>query len=189
MKIVCLGDSLSTEYGVSPRESWIFRLQQDGVHEWIGAGICGDTTGGMLARLGSDVLSRRPDAAVFMGGSNDIVLSGSFESARLNLMAMVHQAAAAGIRPVVAVPPLIRSVPPAWYPASFGGDLARVSSEYAAWLRVFCRSFGLRLLDFAAAFELGGGHLLYQPDGLHPNPAGHLVMADAVRASRYFRKA
>ncbi len=57
MKIVCLGCSLTAGYGVSREDSWVGILSRTTCDTWINAGICGDTTGGMLARLGESVFS------------------------------------------------------------------------------------------------------------------------------------
>ncbi len=187
MKIICLGDSITAPFTLSPDRMWVSLLDRETGDEWINAGICGDTTGGMLVRLHADVFPARPDAVFLMGGGNDMLLTGSFEQPKLNMMALVHECVARGIRPVLGIAPVITGVPEPWRPVTRWEEAPAVSEAYAAWLRVFARTFGLRAVDFAAAFEAHAGERLYQPDGLHPNAAGNRLMADTVLQSPYFR--
>ena len=94
MKFVCLGDSLTEGYGVRAEMCWVSLLPELTGYQWINAGISGDTTSGMLARLDRDVISRSPDGAVLMGGVNDILAAGSCSCAKTNMLAMVQQLAA-----------------------------------------------------------------------------------------------
>lgn len=187
MKIVCLGDSLTAGYCVEPEECWVSLLQNESPNTWINAGISGDTTGGMLARLGPEAFSRKPDAVLFMGGTNDIALTCSFEQAKTNIMAMVNQCADRGVRPVVGIPiPLLDEPGNPWRAVTDLARAAAVSAEYIRWLNLFTGCFSLRRVDFSAGFEKAGSRL-YLADGVHPSPEGHRVMADAVLRSGVFR--
>lgn len=186
MKIICLGDSLTAGYRVPEDARWVTLLQNETPHTWQSAGVCGDTSAGMLVRLQTEVLPQRPDAVLLLGGGNDIALTGGFDQAKLNLAAMAHQCVACAARPVVCVPPPIRGIPEAWRLIPDWQGAHAASLRYAAWLTAFAKAFGLRMIDFAAAIEAGGGESLYQPDGLHPNVAGNRVMADAVKRSGLF---
>ena len=104
MKIVCLGDSLTYGYGVPRRDCWVSLAAEATGHTLVNRGINGDTTGGMLARFGRDVLSEQPDRVLLMGGANDIIFGGSDAPARLNLTAMANQAVANRIRPMIGLP-------------------------------------------------------------------------------------
>lgn len=185
MKIVCLGDSLTAGYGVRPSLNWVSLLNADSPDEWVNAGINGDTTGGMLARLQSDVFAQRPDAALLMGGMNDIFLTESFESAKANLFAMVNQCAARGVRPMVGIPyPLNPDVSQPWGTLINFRRAAEIQSAYTEWLRLFTQTFRLRFVDFDKKwrkdFSPAGRAQLYLSDGLHPSPAGHRRIADEI---------
>ena len=101
MKVVCLGDSLTYGYGVPRKDCWASLTAARTGHTLVTRGVNGDTTGGMLARFGRDVLEERPQRVLLMGGANDIIYGGSDAPARRNLMAMVRPAEAAVIRPMV----------------------------------------------------------------------------------------
>ena len=72
-KLICLGDSLTFGLRVPQSQTWPRLVQETGV-EVISLGICGDTTGGMLARLPAILKDQCKTQAVvlIMGGSNDI---------------------------------------------------------------------------------------------------------------------
>ena len=186
MKIVCLGDSLTEGYLVKPEECWVSLLQRETGEDWINAGVSGDTSGGMLARLVSEVFPLAPDAVLLMGGDNDIMISGSPLSARENLMSMVNLCASRGIQPVVGIPMPMRVAP--GNPWLDFLDMETAAAESAAqiqWLRRFTDAFCLRRVDFCAALAQGGTSLLL-PDGMHPTAAGHRLMAEAVKSSGFF---
>ena len=184
MKIVCLGDSVTAGYGLLPGESFVELLDRATEDAWISRGIPGDTSGGMLARLERDVLSLRPDAALVMGGDNDILVSGSSARARENMMAMTHQLVHAGIRPVIGIPPRLKDAPGnPWRSFADMEAAGKESLAYLAWLRHFTALFRLRFLDFDQ--EIGADLSLFQPDGLHPNKEGHRRMAQAVLRSPF----
>ena len=102
MRIVCLGDSITA--GVSQEESWVALLQRSSSHTWINAGIVGDIAVGMLCRLQDCIRHHRPDMLIWLGGVNDILLTGSRDLPVSCTMAAVHQCVAAGVLPVVGIP-------------------------------------------------------------------------------------
>lgn len=186
MKIVCLGDSLTAGYGVCQTDCWVSLAAEETQYTWINSGICGDTTGGMLARLTADVFSHSPDCVVLMGGSNDIFIAGSWNWAKANIMAMVHQSVANNIRPVIGIP--IPLSPNTTQPQRKSFLDYRSAAEeiqaYSDWLRFLCADLQLRILDFGKVFEACFSEYdspsLYLPDGIHPSVEGHRIMAEAA---------
>ena len=115
MKIVCIGDSLTYGYGVPRRESWVSLCAQESGHAFVGRGVNGDTTGGMLARFSADVLPERPDAVLMMGGANDRFFSGFFGAAQANIMALAHRCCGCGMAPLIGIPiPLCPPIRDGW---------------------------------------------------------------------------
>ena len=56
LKFVLLGDSLTYGFAVPQEKKWSGLLQQRRIDvDFINKGICGDTTGGMLARFADEV--------------------------------------------------------------------------------------------------------------------------------------
>ncbi len=185
MKIICLGDSLTAGYNLRREENWLELLNRKTPNQWLNAGVSGDTSTGLVARLSAEVLPQRPDEVLFMGGDNDILLTGSADQAKSAVMAMIHQCAARGVRPVVGIAFPLLDVPEVWRPVCDWQRASREMHQQVLWLRRLVQALSLRHVDFAAAFDGNGGSDLYQPDGMHPNAAGCRVMADAVKRALY----
>lgn len=183
MRIVCLGDSLTTGYKVRQKNAWVSILNQETSHTWINAGICGDTSVGMLVRLQTQALPEKPDMVLWMGGSNDIIITGDSNQAKNSLMAMIHQCREFGVVSIIGIPMSIRSIPKRWREVSDISNIYRVSEEYVRWLRKFATDISQCSVDFDAAFrDVGCSTELYLDDGLHPSELGHRLMADTVIA-------
>jgi lysophospholipase L1-like esterase len=185
MKIVCLGDSLTYGFGISRRNTWISLSAERTGLKFINCGINGDTTGGMLARLRSEVTAHSPGGVLIMGGSNDIFISGSAETAQANISALSHQVIAFGAVPFIGTPPPLdaENVRHDWASLSDIACARKTGDKYAEWLRSFAGIFGITVIDFRAAFEAVTDaerrRLLYI-DGLHPTSEGHRLMADVL---------
>ena len=115
-----------------------------------------------------------------------LLLTGCADQAKSAMMAMIHQCAARGVKPVVGIQFPVLGIPEPWRAVCDWERAQAESAAYIAWLRRLVRAVSLRHVDFAEAFERCGGRALYQADGMHPNAEGNRVMADAVRrALRY----
>ena len=184
-KLICLGDSLTFGLRVPQSQTWPRLVQETGI-EVINLGICGDTTGGMLARLPAILKEHAKTQAVvlIMGGSNDIFYSGTDMAARSNLGAMVHQTIAAGLIPVVGIPlPIVsEDAPQEWEPVANFHRSAKLLEDYCAWLKTYCKAFGIPVVDFRADFldARGSARRELYCDGLHPNAQGHRLMASKI---------
>lgn len=107
-----------------------------------------------------------------MGGDNDIMLTGCADQAKSAMMAMIHQCAARGVKPVVGIQFPVLGIPEPWRAVCDWERAQAESAAYIAWLRRLVRAVSLRHVDFAEAFERCGGRALYQADGMHPNARG-----------------
>lgn len=72
ISIACMGDSLTEGYLISEKSCWPSLLDKETGLKIINCGICGDTTGGMLARFYEMVIVPKPNYVIIMGGTNDI---------------------------------------------------------------------------------------------------------------------
>ena len=161
MDLICLGDSLTFGLGVRRGRCWTALFAEESGWNVSNRGISGDTTSGMLARLHRDVLTalgedRSQCRVLVMGGTNDILFSGTDTGAKANLTAMVYQLKACGVQPMVGIP-----LPVDW---------ARVPEKWR------------ELVDFAADFYRPDGQLCQEMlwDGLHPSEDGHSKMAERL---------
>ena len=180
--LYCLGDSLTFGPGVRLSQKWTALAGSDALHT-VNLGVPGDTTAGMLARCQSLVSApvyhlppeERP-MVLILGGTNDILFSGSDVAARANLAAAVHQLSAAGYRPLVGIPLPIaaENAPKKWAALADFHAAADLLEDYCAWLRRFCQAFDIPAVDFRSDY-VNRPDLL--ADGLHPTAEGHRVMA------------
>jgi acyl-CoA thioesterase I len=169
--ITVLGDSLTAGLGVAADEAFPARLEarlrREGfAYRVINAGVSGDTTAGGLRRVGW-VLRARPEVVLVALGANDGLRGQSLAAMRNNLEAIIVRFKASGARVLLAGMRL-----PPNYGLEYTQAFAAVFPEVARRTRVTLMPF---LLEGVAADP----HLL-QPDGLHPNAAGHMIIADRL---------
>ena len=192
MILTCLGDSLTYGYGIPRPKVWPTLLADATGMDVRNCGINGDTTGGMLARLHTEAAAAGADAALLMGGFNDLALGAGLGAVKANIFAMVQHCFSARVRPVLGIP--IPTHEPVSFPLLGCVDMQKAFADYAAlrpWLRLLARDFALQCVDFSQAFadwaeRTGAAHptgealgTLYT-DGLHPSAAGHEIMAQAA---------
>jgi len=166
--------------------------------EVINAGICGQNSSQLLARLESDVVMARPGLAIIGVGTNDAINSRNgvplplFEN---NLSAMADCLAAGKIRLLFLTMPTCRDqyVLERHAPEFFDGmsPLQRLEQYRGAVMEVANRH-ALPVADVFGAMkargDLGGGlgSLLqneengYARDGVHPTPQGYEFIASIV---------
>jgi len=169
--IVVLGDSLTAGLGVTPDEAYPAligqRLAREGFgYRVVNAGVSGDTTAGGRARL-DWVLGVRPEIVVVALGANDGLRGQPVSAMRDNLVAIVGRVRTSGARVLLAG----MRVPPN-YGLAYASSFAAVFQEVAQRTGVALMPF---LLDGVA-----GNPSLNQADGIHPNAAGHRVIADRL---------
>ena len=174
--VAFLGNSLTAGLGVDPRASFP-ALVQDRIDEAglafrvVNAGVSGETTAGGLRRVGR-VLEGDPVVLVVALGGNDALRGVPPSRVADNLRAIVRRARDhdPGLTVVLAgmlAPPNMGRT----YADAFGAVYPEVAEETGATLIPF-------LLEDVAADPA-----LNQSDGMHPNAAGHAVIAATVWAS------
>jgi acyl-CoA thioesterase-1 len=171
-RLVVLGDSLTSGYGLPAEQAFPAQLQQtlqrNGVAvEVRNAGVSGDTTAGGLARL-TWVLDDRPNFVVVQLGGNDALRGLDPKRTYANLDAILTRLRAAKI-PVLltgmrAPPNLGRE-----FTAAFDAVFPRLARKHAVMLYPF-------FLDGVAA-----NGALNQSDGIHPNARGVGVIVERIR--------
>jgi lysophospholipase L1-like esterase len=170
-RFVALGDSLTAW----PADPWPSRL--DAIDPQLklvkNAGIPGNVTAQMRARLSSDVLAYKPDALFVMGGTNDIAYGYSQATIIANLKAIATTAQAHGIRV------FLMTIPP----DSYTGMAGRIDSLNGAILSL-ANSLKIRAIDIHRPLTSSSGTYIsrYTSDGLHFSSLGAQVVANAIYA-------
>lgn len=171
-RIVCLGDSLTEGYSLSPEQAWPALLEgalrKDGwpQAEVVNAGVSGSTSASAVSRLKWQ-MRLRPDLLILALGANDGLRGVPVEETRRNLAAAIDLARSEGIRVLLAG----MRMPPN-YGQEYTRDFEQTFVSLASEKNVAFLPF---LLDGVAAepdFNL--------PDGIHPNAKGYEVIAARV---------
>ncbi|MDQ6624623.1 MAG: arylesterase [Verrucomicrobiota bacterium] len=171
--VLFLGDSLAAGAGVQPQQAFPALVEQkmheSGLdYEVVNGGVSGDTTAGGLRRM-DWLLQRKIDVLVLELGGNDGLRGQPVANIKANLQAMIDKAKAK--EPDVQIVVTGMQMPP------------NVGADYAEQFRqVFfdvAKENNAAMIPFLLE-GVGGIRELNQPDLIHPNPAGHRIVADVV---------
>lgn len=178
-RLVAIGDSL-TDWNSPTAGTWAINFVQEatllagGRLQWVAnKGVGGNTTAQMLARFDADVTPNDPSIVVVEGGINDSAGSVTVATFAANITAIHAKCVAIGALCV------LTTVTPQ-------SESARKPfvSNYNTWLRRYAADSGLPLIDFHDALaDVATGDLdaaYDNGDGIHPNTAGHKVMASTL---------
>lgn len=187
--IVALGDSVTAgarrDGSVTEDQTFVALLSQKPGRKVINAGIGGNNTDQMLARLNRDVLSHRPDTVIIMAGLNDAAYVDpgpiartwprvSAERFEANLVRMVRASKEAGARVILMTPnPMTPRYP---YSASGyyqGNGINHALKLYHAAVIEVAKTESACLVDVFSAMIEHPDRDKMLPDGVHPNPDGH----------------
>lgn len=190
-KIAFLGDSITQQGARAPGgyvQLVINGLKTNGINATaISAGIGGNRSDHMLARLKTDVLDKHPDWMLLSCGVNDVWQGAgvggkgvSLEDYKKNVTAILDQCQAAKIKVLLLTPTML-------YEDSTSPGETKLEL-YREAVRALAKERGLPLADLGAAMReevkraaaagLKGKACTY--DGVHMNPSGNMMMALGV---------
>lgn len=173
--ILFFGNSLTAGYGVEPSEAFTALIQNriDSLglpYKVVNAGVSGETTSGGNGRI--DWVLRQPvDIFVLELGGNDGLRGIPITESRKNLQAIMDKVRAK--YPEVKIILAGMQVPP-----NMGNAYA---TEFRALYPELAKKNDVALIPFLLE-GVGGEPDLNQPDGIHPTPEGHRIVAENVWA-------
>lgn len=169
----------------------------------VNAGVGGNTTADAVARFDRDVIARHPDLVIVQFGLNDAAIDvwknphattprvrrDQYEK---NLTALVQGLKQRKIRAILMTPNPMRwtvemkklyGKPP--YDANDPDGFNLLVKDYAQTVRQIARRENVPLVDIYAIFNAWGsrkGHSVDEllSDGVHPNDAGHRIVAEQL---------
>jgi acyl-CoA thioesterase-1 len=170
--VAFLGDSLTSGWRLSEGEAYPAVLgrtlaQRGRPVRVLNAGVSGDTASLGLARL-PEVLAHEPDVLVVALGVNDGLRGQPLEDAEAALRQIVEQGRVAGARILLVGARIPEEAHGAEHSSGFAEMYVRLAAEYR-----------VTLVPDLLAGVADRPELLF-PDGLHPNAAGHLRLAEDV---------
>jgi lysophospholipase L1-like esterase len=148
---------------------------------YINRGIDGQTTPQMLVRFHQDVIDLHPKVVVVLAGTNDVAgVTGPTrnEDIEANYASMAELARAHGIRMILASLLPVHNYTPDAKESFALRPRARILA-LNDWLKTYCAKNRLVYLDYLSALVDDQGMMKRElsDDGLHPNDAGHKIMA------------
>ncbi len=171
-RIVCLGDSLTEGYSLSPEQAWPALLEQSlrkrgwpGV-QVINAGVSGSTSASAVSRL-TWQLRTRPDVLVLALGANDGLRGIDPAETKKNLGAAIDLAKSNGITVLLAGMKM---------PPNYGSAF---TASYEATFQSLASDKNVKLIPFLLE-GVAADPALNLSDGLHPNAAGYAIVAKLV---------
>jgi len=171
--VLFVGTSLTAGYGVDPDEAFPALVQKKidaaGLsYRVVNAGVSGETSAGALRRI--DWLLRQAVAVLVLEtGANDGLRGQDPQATRANIQKIldeVHRRQPAAKVVLVAMEAL----------PNYGEEYRR---RFRTIYPELARKNGATLVPFLLA-GVAGEARLNQPDGVHPNAAGHLRVAENV---------
>ncbi len=171
--IVFFGNSLAAGYGVAPEEAFAgliaSRVDSLGLpYKVINAGLSGETTAGGEARI-DWILRQTVDVLILELGGNDGLRGIKPEASYTNLQSIIDKTKAK--YPDVQIIIAGMEAPP-----NMGGDF---TSKFRAIFPKLAKENDAKLIPFLLD-GVGGIPTLNLADGIHPNPKGHLIVAENV---------
>lgn len=171
--ILFYGDSLTAGYGLSPEEAFPALIEQKLVKDGkptkvVNAGLSGETSAGGLTRI--DWILRQPvDVFVLELGANDGLRGLPIEQTKKNLQAIIDKVKAKYPQAKIVIAGMM--VPP-----NLGPDY---SAKFKDIFPALAKQNNATLIPFLLQ-DVAGNQKLNQPDGIHPNPEGHRIVANNV---------
>lgn len=171
--ILFFGDSITAGFGIGEEEAFPALIQQklDSLGlQWkaVNAGLSGETSAGGLRRI-DWLLQQKIDILVLELGGNDGLRGVSPEQTRQNLAGIIEKTRAT-------YPDCIIILAGMQIPPNLGQDYA---NAFAAVFTDVAESHDTYLIPFILE-GVGGNPSLNLPDGIHPTPKGHRIVAETV---------
>ena len=174
-RIVFFGDSITAGYGINIENAFPAiiqeRLNAKGFsYEVVNAGLSGETTAGGLQRI-DWILRSNPEILVLELGGNDGLRGLSLEQTRSNLKEMIQKIRAADENTEIILAGM--QIPP-----NLGQDY---TNSFRTLFADIAESEEVKFIPFLLE-GVGGEKELNLSDGIHPNEAGHEIVAETVWA-------
>ncbi|CAD5922112.1 SGNH/GDSL hydrolase family protein [Planktothrix agardhii 1806] len=193
-RIVVVGDSITQSGGQYGGYVWLLQrylnlLYPDKPVEIISSGVSGNTSTQLNERFKQDVLDKKPDLITINIGVNDVLQSfqtpttarpniPTTQEYQQNLTAMVQAATSKAIPVLLLSPTIIHE--------DLSSRENQRIAEYIAVMRDVAMQYRCQFIDLNIPFRHviityqrygGQGQNLLTRDGIHPNIAGHQIIA------------
>ncbi len=174
-KIIAFGDSLTAGFGLLEKESYPYLLQQkldaDGfAFEVVNAGVSGDTSIGGLERVDWILEQEKVEILILELGANDLLRRMPVANMKRNLSKIIEKAKKKNVKVLLCG---------MLAPPSVGSEYQR---EYQTVFPDLATQHKVEFLPFLLE-NVALNKDLNQPDGIHPNAKGEVIMTENVYKS------
>ena len=160
-QVIAFGDSLVYGIGTTSGNNFVSLLSQRLGISIVNAGIPGDTTGSALTRLKGSVLDRNPSVVIVLLGGNDLLQNVPVQQRISNITSIASQIRAKGAAVILV-----------------GLSEGNVIDPYEGALPGIASQTSSTLVPGILDGIYGDPNLM--SDAVHPNNAGHKIMADRI---------
>jgi len=180
--LLCMGDSLTEGYNIDKKNCWVSLLKDRKGWNIENAGISGDMTAGMLARLPIALEKDEYTHVFIMGGTNDVEFGLAPNLIISNIKAIMRQLRYLGIHYTIGIPLPFnkeRSTLTRFEYVSCGKVYSERMDEFCEELKSFLLFEEANFIDLRDCFRKGKGKVssdLFLEDGVHPNEKGHEII-------------
>lgn len=184
MKLLFIGDSFLTGYGVQEEQSW-FRLVS---HEWqqflTNKGVDGNTTTDVLVRFHEDAVREKPDVVFIMAGTNDALNNRTANIIFNNVVEMINISIDNGIVPIIILQPLpyVSMANEIWgHQRENYQDALNTLKRYRRLIKDYCQDEGIDFIDFDMVIpelDTEEDASKYFKDGIHLTSCAHALVAE-----------
>lgn len=169
--ILFLGDSLTEGYQLSKEEAFPALIEKELKKEYkkikvINGGVSGATSASGMKRM-DWYLKAKPDFLVLALGANDGLRGMKVTETEKNLSSVIEKAQQRGITVILAGMKMPTNMGEP-YRTHFENIFPKIAKKYS-----------VKLIPFILE-GVGGRPEFNLPDGIHPNPKGHEIMAKTI---------
>ncbi|HEY8272523.1 MAG TPA: arylesterase [Pseudobdellovibrionaceae bacterium] len=171
-KLVVIGDSLTEGLGVSKESAYPAlvekKIHDSGKKNWtvINAGVSGSTTASVVGRM-KWLFKSKPDLILLVMGANDGLRGLKIEESEKNLSEAIEYTQSQK------VPLVLGGI---YIPPNYGKDY---TEKFKKMYLTLAKKYKIPLIPFVLD-KVGGDPRYNQADGIHPNEAGHKIIAETV---------
>ncbi len=169
--VLILGDSLTEGYRLAKEEAFPHLIEEELKKKHpdikvINGGVSGATTASAMKRL-DWYLKAKPEIMILALGANDGLRGLKVSEAEKNLSQVIEKAKSKDIEVIIAGMEI---------PSNYGDKYRK---EFRALYPKLAKKYELTLIPFLLE-NVATVKELNLTDGIHPNPAGHKIMAKTV---------
>lgn len=171
-KLVVLGDSLTEGYGVAKEAAYPALLEQkihqSGHSEWtvVNAGVSGSSSASAVGRL-KWLFKNKPNLLIIALGANDGLRGLKVADTEKSLAEAIEYTQAQK------VPVILAGV---YMPPNYGMDY---TEQFKKMYTDLAKKYKIPLIPFLLD-KVAGDPKYNQTDGIHPNEAGHKIIAETL---------